>query len=59
MVRALDCHSRGRGFEPRRSRNRGVIAVEQGKFGVQQVSESTAGMLSGFALVVELVDTLL
>ena len=56
MVRALDCHSRGRGFEPRRSR----CFADLWDVGAGGVSANTDAVLQVlYALVVELVDTLL
>ena len=54
MVRALDCHSRGRGFEPRRSRCSAEQLVMQ-----WLVEFPLVLFLMLDALVVELVDTLL
>jgi hypothetical protein len=67
LVRALDCHSRGRGFEPRRPRYAGVLVTWL--VGDLDVIASACSAVTRsrtievtkspqfFALVVKLVDT--
>ena len=58
MVRALDCHSRGRGFEPRRSRVGQLNSGHHYEFSYYRIL-IVAEWLEGVrqALVVKLVDT--
>ena len=60
LVRALDCHSRGCGFEPRRSRSMQKTLVAGGSIEPHRAAlilRPSSPIRSCSALVVKLVDT--